>query len=31
MGQNMIVSQTFGSFALLIVFVLEGFVVSRGI
>eukprot|EP00253_Pinus_taeda_P008654 PITA_08654 len=29
LGRNMIVSQTFGSFALLIVFVLGGFVVSR--
>lgn len=29
LGRNMIVSQTFGSFALLVVFVLGGFVVSR--
>lgn len=31
LGRNMIASQTFGSFTLLIVFVLGGFVVSRGI
>ncbi|GLJ30773.1 hypothetical protein SUGI_0610320 [Cryptomeria japonica] len=29
LGRNMIISQTFGSFALLVVFVLGGFVISR--